>query len=70
MKFNKTQLLPILSIITGFIKETTGYEVGSEYVDLAANIIIMLIIPGIGFIINWKKDHLSDAEKNYISSSQ
>lgn len=43
MKLNKAILIPVLAALATLIKEMYGYEIGSEYVDLAATGIIWLI---------------------------
>lgn len=55
MKLNKAILLPLASAITGFIKESTGYEVPNEYVDLSINILLYLIIPVAGYFMHPRK---------------
>lgn len=43
MKLNKVLLIPVLAAIATLIKEIYGYEIGSEYVDMAATAIIWII---------------------------
>lgn len=67
MKINKAILVPLVSAITGFIKESTGYEVPNEYVDLGINLMLYLIIPIVGTMMHPRKKG-SDIE-NAISAS-
>lgn len=57
---NKGILIPLLSAIALFIKEAFGYEIPAEYIDMAANIILYLLMAA-GLFMNFKK---KDAPKS------
>lgn len=70
MTINKAILIPLISAITGFIKDSTGYVVPNEYVDLAVNLLLYLIIPIIGTLMHPKKqvteeNTITEEEKMY-----
>lgn len=51
---NKGILVPLLSAIALFAKEAFGYEVPTETIDMAANIILYLVMAA-GLFMNFKK---------------
>lgn len=51
---NKGILIPLLSAIALFIKEAFGYEIEAEYIDMAANIILYVLMAA-GLFMNFKK---------------
>lgn len=51
---NKGILIPLLSAIALFIKEAFGYEISTEIIDMASNIILYLIMAA-GLFMNFKK---------------
>lgn len=55
MKLNKAILLPIASSIAGFIKESTGYEITQDYLDLGVNFILFVVIPIVGYFMHPRK---------------
>lgn len=44
MNINRAILVPLLSAIALFVKESTGYEVSQDYIDTASNIILFVIM--------------------------
>lgn len=58
---NKGILIPLLSAIALFIKEAFGYEVSTEIIDMASNIILYLIMAA-GLFMNFKKKKPADEE--------
>jgi len=55
MKINKAILVPIASSIAGFVKESTGYEITQEYLDLGVNFILFVVIPVMGYFMHPRK---------------
>lgn len=44
MQINKLILVPLLAAIASFIKASTGYEIGDQQVDMAADGILWVIM--------------------------
>lgn len=66
MKLNKAILIPLLTAIIEFVKQSTGYEIPfGDNVDAASDVILWAITAA-GIFIHPKKDALSAAEKNYL----
>lgn len=64
---NRAILIPLVSAITGFIKDSTGYVVPNEYADLAVNLLLYLIIPIIGALMHPKKQ---STEENTLTAEE
>lgn len=62
---NKGILIPLLSAIALFIKEAFGYEVSTEIIDMASNIILYLIMAA-GLFMNFKKKKPASEEKEEV----
>lgn len=53
-KINKALLLPLLAAIALFVKQVWGFPIEDEYIDLAAEV-IMYIVMIVGIFMNPKK---------------
>lgn len=70
MKLNKVILIPVLAAIATLIKELYGYEIGSEYVDLASTAIIWLVgVAGI-FMHPHAKEPIDDEISRTLEHSE
>lgn len=66
MKLNKVILVPLLTALIEFIKQSTGYEVpGGQNVDMIADVTLWTVTT-IGILIHPKKDALSAEERSYM----
>jgi len=54
MQINKAILLPLLTAIATFVKQGFGYEIPNEYLDYAANLILLGVTVA-GIFIHPKK---------------
>lgn len=61
MKLNKKILVPVLSAILLFVKESTGYELPDGTSDLIADL-LMLVVTSIGIPMSFKKHKFDDAD--------
>ncbi|GKU76834.1 hypothetical protein [Paenibacillus sp. L3-i20] len=63
---NKAILIPLLSAIALFIKQSFGYEISEEWINVAADVILYIIF-FLGLFMKPKKDKLKEENDDFTT---